>query len=65
MQRLRLSDDTTLSKYQRPTTNSQATKKNSTILCSEITPPKIQKPLPTPRRGNARQKHTVSFDWSP
>ena len=60
---------TTLSKYQRPRTNSKATKKNSTILCSEITPPKIQKPLPNPRRGNPRQTHSLNWlvymvNWS-
>ena len=37
---------TTLSKYQRPSPNWKTTKKNSTILCLEITPPKIQNPSP-------------------
>ena len=49
-----------LSKYQRPRTNSKTMKKNSTILCSEIIPPKIQKPHPTPRRGNSHQTHSLT-----
>ena len=47
-----------LSKYQQPRTNSKSTKKNSTIHCSEITPPKIQTLHSTPHPGN-------SIDWSP
>ena len=38
-----------LSKYQRPRTNAKTTEKDSTIPCSEITFPKIQKPNATPR----------------
>ena len=36
----------------------KATKKNNTMLCSEITPRKIQKLHPTPRRGNSHQTHS-------
>ena len=39
-----------LSKYQRLRTSSKTTKKDSTILDSEITSPKVQKPNPTPQR---------------
>ena len=48
----------TLSNYQRPRTSSK-TRKNSTILCSEVTPHKMKKPHPTLRKGNSHQTHRL------
>ena len=50
----------TLSKFQWPRARSKTTKKNNTIICSEITPHKIQKPHPTSRRENPRRKSAES-----
>ena len=46
----------TLSKLQRPRASSKTTKKNNIIICLEITPRKIRKPHPTPRRENPCRK---------
>ena len=47
-----------------PRASSQTTKKNSTIICLGITPPKIQKSHATLRQGNSREKRRVSTDTS-
>ena len=46
----------TLSKLQQLRASSKTTKKNTIIICLEITPRKIQKPHPTPRRENPCRK---------
>ena len=46
----------TLSKFQRLRAISGTAKKNNAMICLEITPNKIQKPQPTPRRENPRRK---------
>ena len=46
----------TLSKFRRLRAGSKTAKKNNTIIYLKITPHKIQKPHPTPRRENPRQK---------
>ena len=50
----------TLSKLQRLRASSKEIKKNSSIICLEITRHKVQKPHPVPRRENLHQKCTVS-----
>ena len=44
-----------LIKCQQPTASSNTTQKNSTIICSLITPRKPQKTQPTPQRENSNQ----------
>ena len=52
----------TLSKFRRLRVNLKITTRGNTIICLEITPHKLQKPHPTTRQENPRQKGTVSAD---